>query len=322
MSHHLTIGQAAKRLGLEVDTVRKLERDGKIRAVRTRGGHRRFTEQEIDRYRKSRRRTATPRAGTPRRPRTARRATQARIAPNRNPGTGEFAARDAYFPDDLDDTDEDLPFDDFDEEARDGIYPAPPPAPPAPRVVQPPPVPTPRPSLFETRPAPVAPAQNTLTELVGQLRLQRIKDNGRAAMPYGLPAEWQGRVIAELERYVTPIQFPRDLSDAKAAEIVRAHVAEVLRPYHDAQEKAARQKKDKEDADRRRVALIAHGNEYARRETLDWDWSATSEARAEVKKVLDREVEHDWTEREVEDQVDEVLDEWDDDEDDEFDDDE
>ena len=322
MRKQLTIGQTAKRLGLEVDTVRKLERAGKLRAIRTRGGHRRFTEEEIDRYRKSRRKTGAAKAGSRRRQGAARRSTPARIAPNRHPGTGEFVASDACFPDDLDDLDEDLPNDEFDEELRDGIYSAPSPAPPAPRVVQPPPAPAPRPSLFEARPAPVAPARDSLTEFVGQLRLQRINGYGRAAMPYGLPAEWQGRVIAELERYITPIQFPADLSDTKAAEIVRAHVEEVLRPYHDAVEKAKREKHAKDEADRRRAALIAHGNEYARRETLDWDWSATSEARDEVKKVLDREVEHDWTEREVEDEVDEVLDEWDDDEDDESDDDE
>lgn len=327
MSHHLTIGQAAKRLGLEVDTVRKLEREGKIRAVRTRGGHRRFTEEEIDRYRKNRRRTGSAKSGSRRGQGAARRSTAARIAPNRHPRTGEFAARDAYFPDDLDDLDEDLSNEEFDEGLRDGIYPAPPPAPPAPRVVQPPPAPTPRPSLFETHPAPVAPApvlpaQDTLTELVDKLRLQRIKGYGRGAMPYGLPAEWQGRVIADLERYVTPIQFPADLSESKAAEIVRARVAEILRPYYDATEKTTRQKQAKEEADRRMATLIAHGNEYARRETSDWDWSASTEARDEVKKVLEREVEHDWTEREVEDEVDEVLDEWGDDEDDELDDDE
>jgi excisionase family DNA binding protein len=317
MSRDLTIGQTAKRLGLEVDTVRKLEREGKIRAIRTRGGHRRFTEEEIDRFRKSRRRTGTAKAGSRRRPNPGRRSRPARIAPNRHPGTGEFAARDACFPDDFDDIDEDLPNDEFDEGVRDGIYSAPPPAPPAPRVVQPPPAPVARPSILAARPAPAVPVPNSLTEFVGQLRLQRIKGYGRAAMPYGLAAEWQGRVIAELERYVSPTQFPADLTDAKAAEIVRGRVAEVLQPYHEAEEKAARQKKAKEEADRRKAALIAHGNEYARRETLDWDWSATSEARDEVKKVLDREVEHDWTEREVEDEVDEILDEWDDDEDDE-----
>jgi excisionase family DNA binding protein len=321
MSHHLTIGQAAKRLGLEVDTVRKLERDGKIRAVRTRGGHRRFTEEEVDRYRKSRRKTATAKAGSLRRPSPSRRSRPARIVPNRHPGTGEFAARDACFPDDLDDLDEELPNDEFDEELRDGIYISPPSAPPVPRAVQPPPVTAPRPSRFEARPAPVAPALEAITEFADRLRLQRIKGYGRGATPYGIPGEWQGRVIAELERYVTPIQFPADISDTKAAEIVRARVAEVLQPYHDAEEKAARQKKAKEEADRRRIGLIAHGNNYAWRETTDWDWSASNEARDEVKKVLEREVEHDWTEREVEDAVDEVLDEWDDDDDEEWDDD-
>jgi hypothetical protein len=140
-------------------------------------------------------------------------------------------------------------------------------------------------------------------------------------MPWNLSAEWQGKVIADLERYVTAIQFPAALSYAKAAEIVRARVAEVLRPYHEAEEKAKREKKAKEEADRRRGALITHGTDYARRETSDWEWSAGHESRDEVKKVLEREVEHDWTEREVENAVDQVLDEWDDDDDEEWDDD-
>ncbi len=317
MGKQLTIGQTAKRLGLEVDTVRRLERAGKIHAVRTRGGHRRFTEEEIDRYRKSRRKTGTAKAGSRRRPRAARRATRAGTTLNRHPRTGEFAGRDVYAAEDFDDIEEDVPFDEFDEDVRDGINPAPAPTPPAPRTVQPPPAPVARPSLFEACPAPVAPAPTTLSAVLDQLRLQRIKGYGRAAMPYGLPAEWQGRVIAELERYVTPIQFPADLSDTKAAEIVRARVAGVLRPYHEAEEKAAQHKKAKEEDYRRRTALIAHGGEYARRETSDWDWAAGHQARDEVKKVLEREVEHDWTEREVEDEVDEVLDEWDDDDDDE-----
>ena len=52
MRKYLTIGEAAKQLGLEVDTVRKLERTGKIKAARTTGGHRRFTQEEVDRYRR------------------------------------------------------------------------------------------------------------------------------------------------------------------------------------------------------------------------------------------------------------------------------
>jgi hypothetical protein len=279
--------------------------------VRTRGGHRRFTEEEIDRYRKSRRKTGTAKAGSRR-----RRKTPAPITLNRHPRTGEFTGRDVYAAEDFDDIEEDVPFDEFDEDARDGICSAAAPTPPAPRLV-PPQAPVPRPSLFESRPAPVAPAPSALSASLDQLRLQRIKGYGRAAMPYNLPAEWQGRVIAELERYVTAIQFPADLSDAKAAEIVRARVDEVLRPWRESEEKAARQKKAKEEADRRKAALIAHGIEYARRETSGWDWTPSNEARDEVKKVLEREVEHDWTEREVEAGVDEVLDEWDDDDDNE-----
>ncbi|MEO8140640.1 MAG: helix-turn-helix domain-containing protein [Gemmatimonadota bacterium] len=321
MRRYLTIGEAAKRLGLEVDTVRKLERTGKIRAVRTRGGHRRFTEEEVDRFRKSRRRSGTSKAGSARPRRTTRRAAKARPTLNRHPGTGEFTGRDVYAADDMDDFEDDLPFDEFDEEMANGICPAPPmvPAPPPPRPVQAPQASAPRAPLFEPRPAVLAPTPATDTSFADRLRLQTIKGYGRAAIPRNLPGEWQGRVIAELERYVTVMQFPADLSYSQAEEIVRARVTEVLKPYHEAEEKAARQKRAKEEADRRRAVLIAHGIEYARRETIDWDYSATTEARDEVKKVLEREVEHDWTEREVEGAVDEVLDEWDDD--DEYDDD-
>jgi hypothetical protein len=134
-----------------------------------------------------------------------------------------------------------------------------------------------------------------------------------------VPSEWEGKVIAELERFVTPIQFPPDLSFSKAVDIVRARVEEVLRPHREAVEKAQRHKKAKEEADRRRAGLVAHGNEYARRETSDWDWSASNDARVEVGKVLNREVQHDWTEHEVENAADQVLDEWDDDVDEECD---
>jgi excisionase family DNA binding protein len=317
MGKPLTIGQTAKRLGLEVDTVRKLERAGKIRAVRTRGGHRRFTEEEIDRYRKSRRKGTSPKSGYPRHRANPRRQPRARMVQGRHPRTGEFLPMGVEVADDFDDFDEDLPSDEFDEDIAPQAYLPPPAARPLPHPVQPPKPTAPRLASFEPRPAPLARAPVPETDFVDQLRLQTIKGYGRAAIPWNAPPEWQGKVIADLERYVTSTQFPGDLPYAKASEIVRARVAEVLRPCHEAEEKAARQKKAKDEADRRRVALLAHGTEYARRETSDWDWSASHEARDEVKKVLEREVEHDWTEREVEDEVDEVLDEWDDDEDDE-----
>jgi hypothetical protein len=213
------------------------------------------------------------------------------------------------------------PPDDFDDDLEPEVYvapPAPPPAPPVTHVLQRP-LPA-RPTLQHPTPT-AATVRGPLTAFADQFRLQTIKGYGRAAIPWNAPPEWQGEVIADLERFVTPTQFPADLSYGKAAEIVRGRVDEVLRPWREAEDKAARQRKAKEEADRCRTALLAHGNHYAWRETTDWDWSVCNEARDEVKKVLEREVEHDWTEREVENAVDEVLDEWDDEDDEEYDDD-
>jgi len=45
----LPIGEAAKMLGVSVDTIRRWEMDGKIAAIRTLGGQRRFRRAEINR---------------------------------------------------------------------------------------------------------------------------------------------------------------------------------------------------------------------------------------------------------------------------------
>lgn len=317
MGSQLTIGETARRLGLEVDTVRKLEREGKIRAIRTRGGHRRFTEEEIARFRKSRKKASSSKSGT-RRPRSAtRRPQRGPLAQGRHPRTGEFLPRGVEFADDFEDYEDLPPPDDFDDDLEPEVY-VPPPAPPPPQPV----VRAPQPPIAK-RPAPAPPPPAAAatrvpdTSLADRLRLQMVKVCGRIAISSNAPPEWQGKVIADLERFVTATQFPADLSHATAVEIVRARVDEVLRPWRDAEVKAAQEKKAKEEADRRRMALIAYGNNYASRETTGWDWSASTEARDEVKKVLEREVEHDWTEREVEDEVDEILDRWDDEEGDE-----
>lgn len=308
MGKQLTIGQTAKRLNLEVDTIRKLERAGKIRAIRTPGGHRRFTEEEVDRFRSGRRKVARLKSRPARRNDSRQR--PGRTVQSRNPRTGEFLPVGVEM--DLDTCDEDLPWDECDDEMERETLALPKAAQSPPRPVDHT-SPSVRSPLFEPKPAPAAYTPAREMSFADPFRLQTVKGYGRAAIPWNTPPEWQGRVIADLERYVTATQFPADLSYVKAAEIVRARVAEVLRPHHEAQEKAALEKRNREEADRRRALLVAHGNNYAWRETLGWDWSATSDARHEVKKVLEREVEHDWTEREVENAVDEVLEEWDDD---------
>lgn len=50
----MSIGRAAAQLGIEVDTLRRLERDGVIRAERTQGGHRRFDAAEVARFARTR----------------------------------------------------------------------------------------------------------------------------------------------------------------------------------------------------------------------------------------------------------------------------
>lgn len=45
----LPIGDAARLLGVSVDTVRRWDRDGLIESTRTLGGQRRFRRSEIDR---------------------------------------------------------------------------------------------------------------------------------------------------------------------------------------------------------------------------------------------------------------------------------
>jgi excisionase family DNA binding protein len=48
MTQLLTIGQAAKRLGVSVDVLRTAEDRSEIKSTRTPGGHRRFRLEDVD----------------------------------------------------------------------------------------------------------------------------------------------------------------------------------------------------------------------------------------------------------------------------------
>jgi hypothetical protein len=187
-------------------------------------------------------------------------------------------------------------------------------APPPPRPIH---IPLPK-------PMPYTPYSSTPTDAQERARLQNIKRQGRNAVPWGIPTEWEGRVIAELERFVTPTQFPAYLTPAKASDLVTSRVEEVLRPYHEsvqkaerdgqaAEQKAMQESSAREEQKRRLSALMVQGIDYARRETSDWDYSPGYDARAEVVRILGRDVKNDMTELEVESLVDDVLDQWDDD---------
>ena len=49
----LTIGEAARILGVSVDTIRRWERDGKLAGTRTLGGQRRFRRDVVETLAKS-----------------------------------------------------------------------------------------------------------------------------------------------------------------------------------------------------------------------------------------------------------------------------
>lgn len=46
--HHLSAGEAARHLGVSIETLRIWERKGLISPQRTLGGHRRYSRDEID----------------------------------------------------------------------------------------------------------------------------------------------------------------------------------------------------------------------------------------------------------------------------------
>src|SRR5207237_5383142 len=50
MDRLLSIGEVAKRLRVSVDVVRSLTESGKLKAIRTGGGHRRYRPEEVERY--------------------------------------------------------------------------------------------------------------------------------------------------------------------------------------------------------------------------------------------------------------------------------
>lgn len=319
MPKYLSIGDVAKRTDLKEDTIRRLERAGKIRAVRTAGGHRRFREEEVERFLKQRRaqrgRAGTKASGARLRKSPGRHQPPSRRGkkpvPKRSGGTfidESFAEDDPVELEDCDYLDDEAELEQLARMAPATSPPMPVPARALTVASAPPPAPVPQ------HPDDVASAIRVATDISERLfeanRLQMLKSHGLNAIPYGTPPGWRAKVVLELERFVTATQFPKHLTHSDAVNMVRARVQEVLKPYDDelAREKAA--KEAEQAVARRTESLRAHGRGYAQQETADWEWSEQYEARKEVDKALAEEVEADWRERHVEGLVDEILDQW------------
>ena len=286
--------EAARYLGVSVDTIRQLDESGELHASRTKGGHRRFSRTALDAYLGRKGRGGTKR--TPERPKPRRHA----------------AARPGPVPEPLDGDTED--FEPGDEEFEPFVEAPPPPAPPI--------------NPLEKFAHEIDEWRKREKDEAPLRRLVTLKQYGLNQIGWGIPDSWHARVAAALESYVTLKTFPAWVSDVDAYRIVRGKVEEVLQPYHDdvARKKAEETRREEEAANKRRQEeeeaqeerrvqeLINDGMRHARSETMfDWESDDRDRALRDVERMLKDSVESDWTEHEVKDAVNDELNEWEDD---------
>ncbi len=286
MKSLLSIGEAARRLGLSVDTVRELERNGALKAVRTPGGHRRFDPAQLDAYlaRRSRPNTGRQRARAP----TPLAPTQRAAALDDEPPEG--------LPDDAWDDPE--PFE-----------------PPAPRPAAPTPK-SPHEQLVEQ-------ITRSTERLVEENRLGGLKSYARSLIPYDASATARSAVLEIVATYITAARFPASMPLWEARQAIHAKVTAIMEPFEEVAARAAERKAeaDARKAEREREehqvkSLIERGKSRTFLHTFRWDRDDAADARAAVLEALEDEVEADWTERDVNELVDEVLEEWNEDSDD------
>lgn len=292
MTGYLSISQTAERLGLAVDTVRQLERRGELEAVRTAGGHRRFHPDDVEAYR--RKRKASGRR-TYRSPAHSAKPGRSPAPPRRRRPTPTPPPL-APAPDAWDDEPHEF-WDEPEEEVAEVAAPTPRRAEPVIWAANPPPVHVP--------PVPPAATHDDTR------RLDDLKQQAVASIPYDVPGSWRMKVVEDLERYVTAERFKPWIPDWQAQRMVRERVEHVLRPYREQLAAAAARKQAENDARARVRSLIEHGQNYAWRETIPgWDFSAALEARRAVEEELDAKVQADWTRYRVEKLVDDILADW------------
>ncbi len=279
--------QAARYLGVSIDTIRDLDESGELQAERTKGGHRRFSREKLDAYLgKKRGRNVRPEVG-------------ARRPPSR-------ASRAQRIPEPPDDDPEDLELMDAELEAA---------------VDVPPPVPVSQSNPLEQLVRDMTEQLKRDRAEAPRRRLVALKQYGLNQVAWGVSDSWRAKVATALEGYVTLENFPSWVSDQQAYAFVRGKVEEVLQPYRD---EVARGQQEAQDQ-RRVQALIDCGKRHASGETpFDWESDDRDRALRDVERMLKDSVEPDWTEQRVKDAVDDELAEWEEepDDDDEDDDDE
>jgi excisionase family DNA binding protein len=271
---YVSVGEAAKRLGISVDVVRSLVERGELRGVRTGGGHRRIRDDDVERRRTTQRATRN-------KPRVSRSlATERRPAghPVRKPRPVE-PDRQRYIEEDQ------ASFDDFAAEIER--------------------------EAAEDRAAAADAARAAAAEAERQ-RLEGWKKYGRD-LPSCMfvPTEWRARVVEDLEEFVTGKRLPPSLAQWEAQRIVEARVDAILKQYRDADAQRQQQQDEKRRLD---ALIVRGNDYAKWETITGWDLSESDRARREVARVLKTKVKADWTDDDVKDLVDKVLATWDDDE--------
>ncbi len=163
---------------------------------------------------------------------------------------------------------------------------------------------------------PSAPPPPRAPSPIERVYLDTLITVGILRAPWGLPADWRGRLQADLEEYVTLERFPMADGPTSASAAIRRHVDAVLAPYHDGKRKEEDQKRAREAAARvaaeRRQTLIDYGHQLVEHEVATWaSDDPKDQARREIDLVLQAEVKSEWEERTVRELVQEQLDRYD-----------
>ena len=278
MSSPLSIGEVARRLGVSVATVRRMEGRQQLVPIRTEGRHRRYDEAQVAALIRS------P-GGPP--------SQDSRIPPGPSPfgGTNEFSSM--------------LP-----EE-----HPEPPQAGLAPelgaiegrtrRMLD---------EVRESLQTLVQKTQKSVEEKEESSRrtkaeLDQLKSYGRILIPFGVPDRWRARVIRRIEEVFTPQRFPPGLPYHERITLVRAEIEEALEGFRTEQDKEFNARLDAQ----RCKGLCKTGERYAAGQTLDLPFSESHPLMHDIKEALSSDVKPDWTEEDVEALVDDVLEDWEED---------
>lgn len=142
-------------------------------------------------------------------------------------------------------------------------------------------------------------------EATQEKRLEELRSYGRACAA-SAPPEYEARVVRDLLSTVNLDEYPPNLADDLARAQVAAHVEKLLKPW----KKREADARSRLESERVAATLVNSGKLYAQIETWAWERRDSERALREVDRALRDEVEADWTDDDVHDLVDDILDEW------------